>query len=91
MDYMTTAIDKEEAIFGPSKAVDILVFKTNICFKKDIRRIALLFDNHPSITKWSIDVTDIDKVMRTESMDILPCEIIRLVQSTGFYCEELPD
>jgi tRNA G26 N,N-dimethylase Trm1 len=71
--------------------VDILVFKTNIRLKKDVRKIATLFDGHPLIKRWSVDITDIDKVIRIESINLLPGEVINALESAGYCCEELPD
>lgn len=68
----------------------ILIFKTNIRFKKDIKIIAPLLDKHPSVFKWNIDRTDIDKVLRIESEKNNTTEIIYKIRQAGYRCEELP-
>ena len=51
-----------------------------------------IFNNHPIISKWSIDTEDIDNVLRIEAEDNLDeDEVKKLVIENGFYCEDLPD
>ena len=43
------------------------------------------------IFKWSIDLEDIDNVLRVEASSELEIEHINnLIQQKGFYCEDLP-
>ena len=83
-----------QKLSSPARAagtIDILVFKTNIRLKRDVRKIAALFDGHPLVKRWSVDITDIDKVIRIESINLLPGEVINALESAGYCCEELPD
>jgi hypothetical protein len=73
------------------RPVRILVFKTNLRYKKDIRHIEPLLDRHPDIMCWNVDRYDIDNILRIETMHVQPYEIIRLVTKAGYFCEELPD
>lgn len=73
------------------RPVHILVFKTNLRFKKDIRNIELVLNHYPGIMCWNVDRYDIDNVLRIETMHIQPKEIICLVTKAGYFCEELPD
>lgn len=69
-----------------------LIFKTNISdgLKKDF--ISPLLDHHPLIGRWSIDITDIDNVLKVLPKDVLEeQQVIDLIKSCGFYCEELED
>jgi tRNA G26 N,N-dimethylase Trm1 len=70
---------------------DILIFKTNLRFKKDLRKISTSIQGDPRIKIWHVDVWDIDKVLRIESVDIKAKEIIQMVKHAGYQCEELPD
>lgn len=79
---METMIEKE---------IDILVFKTNIKYKKDLEKVQDILKVHPKITKWHVDLSDRDKVLRIESIDLLPHQIINQLQQVGFSCDELPD
>jgi hypothetical protein len=71
--------------------VQILVFKTNLRFKKDIGQVAPRLNAHPGIMYWNVDRYDIDNVLRIETMHVQAHEIIRLITKAGYFCEELPD
>lgn len=72
-------------------ATAVLVFRTNIRFKKDLRMIASVLDKLPGVQRWNVDREDTDKVLRIESRTLQPLDIIRLVTRAGFDCEELPE
>ncbi len=71
----------------------IEVFKTNIKFKKDARKIMLLLSTKLENHKINFDLSDCDKILRIES----PNEIISIqsiekwLHNEGFFCEVLPD
>ncbi|WP_248723367.1 hypothetical protein [Seonamhaeicola sp. ML3] len=68
----------------------IHILKTNITSKPAVNTLKLLFNAHPDIVRWSIDLEDIDKVLRIETNSNLQQEdIIEQVTARGFYCEEL--
>ncbi|WP_406684073.1 hypothetical protein N1F78_15490 [Seonamhaeicola sp. MEBiC1930] len=72
------------------KAARIHILKTNIKSKPAVNTLKLLFNAHPDIVRWSIDLEDIDKVLRVETNNNIEQEdIIEQVSSRGFYCEEL--
>lgn len=49
-------------------------------------------NHHPMIYDWSIDLEDIDKVLRIEAeQTLVEKEVIDLIQDCGYVCEELPD
>lgn len=68
----------------------ILIFKTNVRFKKDLEAIAPLLDEHPAVFNWNVDRTDIDNVLRIESASNNTTEIIYKIRQAGYHCEELP-
>jgi hypothetical protein len=69
----------------------VLVFKTNIKCKDDVRCLAPILDSSIGITKWSVDLSDVDNVLRIES-EHSDCEkVITLVTNAGYICEELLD
>ena len=49
--------------------MNILIFRTNIKTKKKVKAVKPLFNNHPVITAWSIDIEDIDNVLRIEAQE----------------------
>lgn len=74
-----------------STVTEILVFKTNIRYKKDIHQIAPLMDHNDRIVEWNVDREDADHVLRIASSELQPEEIIAIVRQAGFHCQELPD
>lgn len=71
--------------------VDVLVFKTNINSEDELQKIAELLGNDPNIFRWSIDTDDIDNVLRIESANLSPENIILKISQAGFLCNELTD
>ena len=69
----------------------ILVFKTNINRKKDVRRIAPILNEFIGITNWNVATDDIDKVLRIQTQVLEAQDIIRLLNQAGYFCQELPD
>ena len=69
----------------------ILVFRTNIRFKKDLRKIAGILEPVESIITWNVDREDIDNVLRIEAKNLDTIEVNRIIQQAGYLCEELPD
>ena len=70
----------------------VLIFRTNIETKKSVEAIQMLFNNQSSIINWSIDLEDIDKVLKVKITDTLnENDVKNLVKVKGFYCEALPD
>jgi hypothetical protein len=71
--------------------MDILVFKTNLRFKKHINSISPHLQNINGIVEWNVDLKDRDKILRVKGLDVIPASIETLVKRAGYYCEELQD
>jgi hypothetical protein len=69
----------------------VMVFRTNLRLKKDIRQISPVFNRETGILRWNIDTQDIDHVLRIETDRLTMQEVIALVTGVGYCCEELPD
>jgi hypothetical protein len=72
-------------------ALKVLVFRTNIRFKKDLRQVSPVLDKSPGIMRWNVDREDSDKVLRIESLGLQPEDIIHFITRAGYFCEELPE
>jgi hypothetical protein len=73
------------------KSVKLLILRTNIKSKKKLKKVAPLLDDHPLILNWTIDLEDIDNVLRLETTSDVNIENVNnLIQKKGFYCEDLP-
>ena len=70
---------------------EILVFKTNICFAGDVAKVAECLQAFSEIIHWNVDLEDIDKVLRIETISLTPTSIILKINECGFACDELPD
>lgn len=70
---------------------DVHVFKTNISLDHDVKKISPVLGEESRIKKWSVDVEDVDNVLRVEAHRIASIEIISLVRQCGYHCEELTD
>lgn len=71
--------------------MEVLVFKTNIRYKKHINAIQHHIAKQPGIIKWNVDLKDADKILRIETVGLHPAKIEGLVKSAGYSCEELKD
>jgi hypothetical protein len=70
--------------------MNVIVLKTNIQNKKNLKSLMPAFNNHAGIKRWNVDTEDIDKVLRIEADQFLQeIDIIQLIHSHGFSCEEL--
>ena len=69
--------------------MEVLILKTNIRYKKQLKTVAPILDGQNNISRWNIDLNDIDKVLRIESNDLEMEEVVQLIQEAGFHCEEL--
>jgi len=66
----------------------ILIFKTNITRKVEVKKISSLF-NKSEILNWNIDLDDCDKVLRVVTDKLSPQIIISEMKKQGFDCAEL--
>jgi hypothetical protein len=71
--------------------MEILVFKTNLRYRKNINAIEPHISGQPGIIKWNVDLKDADKILRVVSSDCHPQKIEGIIKSAGYRCEELKD
>ena len=70
----------------------VLIFKTNIKTKKNVNTLKSFFNSQSSIIKWTVDIEDIDNVLRIEATNNLSeSHLINQIKTLGFYCDELTD
>jgi cell fate (sporulation/competence/biofilm development) regulator YmcA (YheA/YmcA/DUF963 family) len=68
----------------------IIILRTDVKTKKKVKKIKPFLNEHPIITNWSIDLEDIDNVLRIEANENLhEDEVKHIFQKEGFYCENL--
>lgn len=72
--------------------MELLLFRTDIKSKKKVKSLKPMLNNHIDILDWSVDLEDIDNVLRIEASPNLDEEdIVQLVKSNGFYIKTLTD
>jgi len=72
--------------------MNVIILKTDIATEQRLQAIRPVFDIHIGIKTWSVDIEDIDNVLRIEAKSKLnQNEVIQLVQNCGFACEDLHD
>lgn len=88
---MTVYLSKEPVMTTSkyNEEVYVLVFKTNIHFKKDVKTVGVCLKENITVLNWHIDREDVDKVLRIESTIDNTSDIIKTITQAGFLCEEL--
>ncbi len=69
--------------------MEVLVFKTNLRYKKQVTAVASSLNNIEGVQKWNVDLHDCDKVLRIEANNISPQVIKHTLLRAGYFCEEL--
>ena len=70
----------------------LFILKTSIESENNLKRLFSLFTFCPEIYDWSVDLEDIDKVLRVETSENIELVAIKeLLQIINIRCEELPD
>ncbi|TDQ28636.1 hypothetical protein [Tenacibaculum caenipelagi] len=70
----------------------LFIYGTDIDTKKKEQSIRQLFNQDSNIINLSIDIEDVDNVLRIEATDITDeADIINKVKQKGFNCMELAD
>ena len=63
----------------------ILIFRTSVRNKQDIKRIETLFVQFPQIDKWHVDLENWEKVLRIECREMIPATILNALQTIHIY------
>jgi len=71
--------------------MEILVFKTNLRYKKNVNQVMPRLNELKGVIKWNVDFHDKDKILRIVSDDLSPRLIENTLKNAGYACEELPD
>ena len=67
----------------------ILIFRTSITQRRDIKRIGELLAEFPQIDKWNVDFEDWEKILRIECRDISALEISEVLRNNHIFATEL--
>ena len=70
----------------------LFILKTDIKSQRQANKLGPVFMKDQQISRWTIDLDDVDKVLKVETRkDYDENDMINIVRSQGFHCEELPD
>jgi hypothetical protein len=69
--------------------MEVHVFKTNVSDQQEKQRLAEVFEGITTVIEWSVDLEDVDKVLRVVSSGGHAADFINKVRVRGFFCEEL--
>ena len=67
----------------------ILLFRTSITKRCDIKRIGKLLAEFPQIDKWNVDFEDWEKILRIECSGITALEISEVLRNNHIFASEL--
>lgn len=67
----------------------ISIFRTDVATSADLSRVAPFLNGIMKDLRWTIDLSDCDKILRVKSGIDKNDEIISVVKSLGFDCENL--
>jgi|GEM_PF-86159 len=70
---------------------NIFVFKTSLQSKIEVKYLGLLLEKIEGIIKWSVDLSDWEKILRVEVNGLDKEYIINLLKEEGIFCKELMD
>lgn len=73
----------------PHTITDVLVFRTNIATRNALQLAGDILNKLPGISRWTVDMEDVDRVLRIEAGDICADEITTLLTHAGYSCTEL--
>lgn len=68
-----------------------LIFKTNIESIEEFNDVKNVLSKNNSLRECTIDLEDVDKVMRILSDSLSVPEVEQEVMNMGFYCKELEE
>ena len=68
---------------------NVLVFATNIETENDKQKISNILDGNTEIQQWTLDLEDIDRVLRIVSDTLSEEQIITLLDNKNFNCSAL--
>ena len=68
---------------------NILIFRTSIEKKQEIKKIEKLFTQYPLIHVWNVDFEDWEKILRIECQGITPTDISDALSTIDICATEL--
>lgn len=67
----------------------ILIFRTSVTKRRDIKLIGSLLRDSHRISKWNVDFEDWEKILRIECSNITALEISETLRNNHIFASEL--
>lgn len=67
------------------------IFRTELHSNESIAQLKQVMSDHPEISRWHLDLEDIDNVLKVETDSLSEACIIALAMEKHIVCEVLPD
>lgn len=67
----------------------ILIFRTSITRKQDIKRVGTILNKYSQIKRWNVDFEDWEKILRIECNGINSEEITQALREVNIWAIEL--
>ncbi|GGD25396.1 hypothetical protein [Hyunsoonleella pacifica] len=78
--------------FNYEMNTQLFILRTNIETKQSIKQVKSIFDGNADIIKWSVDIEDIDNVLKIEATtNLSETDIINQLKTQGIFCDVLPN
>lgn len=72
--------------------MELFIYSTNINNVGALKILKAKLNQYPSLIRWTVDMEDIDKVLRiVAKKNARENEILKLIRASGIECEKLPD
>ncbi len=71
--------------------MEILVFKTNLQNRQEIRKAGGFLKQLAGIIRWNVDLHDADNILRVVTANVSPRTVEYTLRQAGYYCQELED
>lgn len=69
--------------------MQILIFRTSISTRNDLKRLRELLSRYPQVEKWNVDLEDWEKILRIECNGLTAGELIVALRTADIYAAEL--
>ena len=69
--------------------MQILIFRTSISTRSDLKRLRELLSRYPQVEKWNVDLEDWEKILRIECNGLTAGELIVALRTGDIYAAEL--
>ncbi|WP_316744149.1 hypothetical protein [Pedobacter antarcticus] len=69
--------------------MSIYILVSNINTREDAKQVEIHLKPYREVLKWTIDLSDDEKVLRVVTAELKCKDVIRLVRDIGFDCRQM--